>query len=86
MGKHQPFEKYPTKFNEAQVGQLTETTPDGFIMKPVIPRHKEARIVVSQEIRAKVRALAKKNNVSMATVVWLGMCSLEKFSSCSAKT
>ena len=65
-------------FNESRVGSLRITTEDGFQQKLVIPRHKEARIVVSEEIRDKVKTLAKKNNVSMATVVWLGMRSLEK--------
>ena len=50
----------------------------GFRAKMVIPRKKEARITVSREIRDKVKAIAQKNNVNMATVVWLGARALEK--------
>ena len=62
-------------------GELRHNSYDdqfGLQSKMTIPRHEEARIIVSRDIRDRVKALAQKNHVNMATVVLLGTRALEK--------
>ena len=56
-----------------------ESTPQSTWQKKLpVPKSNEARLVVTPELRELVREVAKRNNVNMATVVWLGVHTLWK--------
>ena len=50
----------------------------GLESRMIVSRQEEARIIVSRQIRDKLKAIAKKNNLTMAAVVLLGARALEK--------
>ena len=72
------MEKYQEKFNKTVTTALLETGAPVWERKKRVSKAREARLVVTVEVRDLLKEVAKRNNTNLQTVVWLAAHGLWK--------
>ena len=71
MGVMKSYQEYQEAFNELLTKALQETGSPVWERKKRVSKEREARLVVSVELRNLFKEIAKRNNTNLQTAVWL---------------